>query len=179
MNASSNGGPPGGRLTATEIAIILTIAGILIVVALPGVLRSRMAAREAAAIGALRAVVRAQVSYASVCGKGRYAADFVTLATPAPGSTQPFLEREVIGAGPQAERDGYCYDLTAGNGSTEGPPDCHQTPTHTAYYATATPVSFGSSGQRSFAVNTVGAIWQSPAAAAPAEPFGAPATPIQ
>jgi hypothetical protein len=32
---------------------------------------------------------------------------------------------------------------------------------------------------RAFAVNTAGMVWQARAAAAPAEPFSAPSTPIQ
>jgi hypothetical protein len=51
--------------------------------------------------------------------------------------------------------------------------------TITAYYATARPMSNGTTGTRSFAVNAGNTIWQVAGATAPTEPFGAPATPIQ
>lgn len=179
MDAPTKDPIPGGRLSAIEIAIIVVIVGILAVVALPGLYRTRMASNEAAAIATLRSIVSAQVSYASVCGGGRYATAFATLGRPAPGATQPFLAEQATGDAPEHELDGYRFRLGPGEGGTVSHADCHGSPTHTAYYASATPVSFGSSGGRAFAVNTVGTIWQTPAAAAPAEPFAAPATPIQ
>jgi len=53
------------------------------------------------------------------------------------------------------------------------------TPTQSAFYASAVPATFGVSGNRSFASNNVGTIWQRNANTAPAEPFAAPSTPIQ
>jgi len=40
-------------------------------------------------------------------------------------------------------------------------------------------MTMGTTGTRSFAVNVGNAIWQLTGGAAPGEPFGAPATPIQ
>ena len=52
----------------------------------------------------------------------------------------------------------------------------------TAYYATANPLSIGTSGNRAFATNTVGTVWQKEdGSAAPTEPFvlAGDVTPIQ
>jgi len=78
------------------------------------------------------------------------------------------------------QKVGYNFVMTAGAGSAIGPIDCNGTQTVTAFYATATPMTLGTTGTRSFAVNqpwtpTSGAIWQIAGSTAPTEPFGSPA----
>ncbi len=163
--------------TVVEALILTAIVGIIVAVAVPGLWRARLANNESTAVASLRAIVRAQIAYASVCGDNRYAATFAALSVPPRGGTQPFLDPEL--ADTTRVHDGYRLALGKGDGAAIGGPDCNGTPTYTAYYATAVPESFGSTGKRSFAVNTGGTIWQTPAAAAPPEPFAAPATPIQ
>jgi hypothetical protein len=136
-----------------------------------------MLGNEAAAIGSLRAIVAAESAYASSCGQNRYAPSLTTLGAPAPGAAQGFLSADL--AVPAPRKDGYRFTLAAGVGSATAPADCHGTPTVTGYYAAAEPLEFASTGARAFAVDTAGMIWQVPAAAAPSEPFSAPATPIQ
>ena len=70
--------------------------------------------------------------------------------------------------------------MTGSAASVPSGPDCNGTTTETGYYATAIPVRYGTTGQRSFAMlSPADAIWQIHADAAPTEPFGAPAAPIQ
>ncbi len=71
-----------------------------------------------------------------------------------------------------------------GAGGAAGPNDCNGTATNVTYYTTALPTSPASTGNRAFASNQAGAIWQNVAAAgaaAPTEPFtvSATVTPIQ
>ena len=73
---------------------------------------------------------------------------------------------------------GYRFNLAPGSGSGAGPTDCNGAATITAFIATAVPLSVVS-GARSFAVNVNGTIWQLKGGTAPAEPFGAPAQPVQ
>lgn len=163
--------------TKIELAIIVSIVVLIAAIAVPGLLRSRMLGNEASSIGVLRAIVAAETAYASACGQNRYATALTTLGKPAPGAPQGYLGSDL--AVPSLRKDGYRYTLAAGAGSAAGAPDCNGTPTATGYYAAAEPMEFGSTGARAFAVDTAGMIWQAPAAAAPAEPFSAPATPIQ
>ena len=163
--------------TPVEIVILVALVGLIAVLAVPGLIRSRMLGNEASAIGSLRAIVAAESAYASSCGQNRYAAALTTLAAPAPGAAQGFLSADLAVATPR--KDGYRFTLAAGAGSAAAPPDCNGRPTTTGYYAAAEPMAFNSTGARAFGVDTAGMIWQVPAAAAPAEPFGAPATPIQ
>lgn len=164
-------------MSRTEIAIIGVIVAILTAVALPGLMRARMARNETAAVASLRSVVGAQIAYASVCGGNRYAASLQTLAVPPAGSTQAFLPPYLNAAAPEV--DGFRFTLAPGAYAIAGPPDCNGTATTSHYFATAEPTKFGRTGGRSFAVNTGGTIWEALAAAAPAEPFGAPATPVR
>ena len=163
--------------TLIELLIVVAIIGIIAAIAVPGLLRARMSGNESSAIGSLRAVVSGEIAYSSACGNNGYAIAFTTLGVPPPGGTQAFLSPDLAVAAPQ--KSGFNYTLAAGAGAAAGPNDCNGTATQTAYYATAVPTTFGTTGNRSFAVNTAGTIWQNTTNAAPAEPFAAPATPIQ
>jgi len=164
-------------VSRAEVVLIAVIVVILGVVALPGLWRARMAGNEAVAIATLRTIVSAEIAYASVCGRNRYAASLQTLGVPPPGTTQAFLPPHLSAAAPEV--DGFRFTLAPGELAAAGGPDCNGKPTTSDYYAAAVPVRFGRTGARSFAVGTPGVIWQAPAAAAPLEPFGAPATPVR
>jgi len=167
--------------TLIELLIVVAIISIIAAIAVPGLLRARMTGNETSAIGSLKAVSSGQVAYSASCGQNGYASSFPILGTPAPGTTQGFISAD-LGApgGPVApKKSGYNFTLGAGAGSGAGPNDCNGTATITAYLATGVPMTNGTTGTRSFAVNAGNTIWQLTGAAAPTEPFGAPATPIQ
>ena len=164
--------------TLIELLIVVAVVSIIAAIAIPGLLRARMTGNETSAITSLRVTTSSQVAYAAVCGMGAYAATYVVLGTgPVPG-TEGFISVD-LGSVPTPQKTGYNFNLVPGAGSAVGPNDCNGTGTITAYYATAVPMTAGTTGTRSFAVNVGGAIWQLTGAAAPGEPFGAPATPIQ
>ena len=159
--------------TLIELLIVVAIIGIIAAIAVPGLLRARMSGNEASAIGSLRAIDSGQVSYSAGCGNGAFATAFATLGAPPPGGTQAFLSSDLTSA-VNPQKSGYVYALAAGLGGLPGPNDCNGTPTSSTYYATAVPASPGTTGNRAFATNTAGAIWQDVAAggaAAPPEPF--------
>jgi prepilin-type N-terminal cleavage/methylation domain-containing protein len=169
--------------TLIELLIVVAIIGIIAAIAVPGLLRARMSGNETSAIGSMRAVNTAQVSYSAACGQGAYAVLFATLGTPPPGGNQPFLSTDLTGA-VSPQKSGFTYTLAAGAGGAAGPNDCNGTGTNVTYYTSAIPTSPASTGNRAFASNQAGAIWQNVAAAgaaAPAEPFtvSATVTPIQ
>lgn len=164
--------------TLIELLIVVAIISIIAAIAVPGLLRARMTGNETSAIGSLKAVTSGQVAYSASCGNNGYASTFVILGTPAPGTTQAFISPD-LGGSATPQKSGYNFSLAAGAGSAAGPADCNGTATVTAYLSTATPQTFGTTGGRSFAVNAGNTIYQVSTAAAPTEPFGAPATPIQ
>ncbi len=155
--------------TLIELLIVVAIIGIIAAIAVPGLLRARMSGNESSAIGSLRAVVSGQIAYSSACGNNGYAPLFATLGVAPAGGTQAFLSPDLAVAAPQ--KSGYNYVMNAGVG-VAGPVDCNGTATtSTAFYASALPVTVGTTGARGFATNTAGTIWQDLTGIAPAEPF--------
>jgi type IV pilus assembly protein PilA len=163
--------------TLIELLIVVAIISIIAAFAVPNLMTMRMSGNELSATQSLKAINLAQVQYSSGCGNQGFAVAFPTLATPPPGMTEAYLAPDLAAASP--EKAGYRFALTPGAGAAAGANDCNGTGTQTAYYATAVPLTFGSTGAKAYATNQSNTIWQALAAAAPTEPFGPPATPIR
>jgi len=56
--------------TLIELLIVVAIILIIAAIAIPNLLRSKMAANEASAVGSLRTITTASVTYSSACGNG-------------------------------------------------------------------------------------------------------------
>ena len=61
--------------TLIELLIVVAIIGIIAAIAVPGLLRARIAGNEASAIGSLRAVNSANLNWMTNCAAGRGYAD--------------------------------------------------------------------------------------------------------
>ena len=59
--------------TLIELLIVVAIIGIIAAIAVPGLLRARMSGNEASAMGSLRSINSAELSYSSATGGGGYA----------------------------------------------------------------------------------------------------------
>jgi prepilin-type N-terminal cleavage/methylation domain-containing protein len=165
--------------TLIELLIVVAIISIIAAIAVPGLLRAKMTANEATAIASLNSVTRAQVAYATACGYGGYASGYLILGAPIIAGSEAFISPD-LGLSATPYKAGYNYSLGAGI-SGAGPNDCLSRATNSGFYATAVPVTYGTTGGRSFATNASNAIWQSTIATAPTEPFTPSATtqPIQ
>jgi prepilin-type N-terminal cleavage/methylation domain-containing protein len=155
--------------TLIELLIVVAIIGIIAAIAVPGLLRARMAGNEASAIASLRAVSSAQQAYSGKCNG--YAPDLPELL-----NAGNFLSPDLT-AGVTVTKSGYSFTMTAGAGNQVLPvmaSGC--TGTGTAYYATAVPLTPGSTGIRGFGTDEPGTIWQDTSGAAPAQPFVAGGT---
>jgi type IV pilus assembly protein PilA len=167
--------------TLIELLIVVAIIGIIAAIAIPGLLRARMAGNEASAIGSLRAVNSAEGAYSAAGTGSPYSNLLVTLGASCPGSTVGFLSTDLSGADPM-DKSGFTVTLADGTGAAAQGTDCNNAPGRSAYYITATPNTFGTTGNRSFASNTVGTIFYTTTATPTAEAdmvAGGAGTPIQ
>jgi type IV pilus assembly protein PilA len=148
--------------TLIELLIVVAIIGIIAAIAVPGLLRARMSGNEASAIGSVRAINTAQISYSNLCN------GFAPLLTEL-GAAGSFLSPDLTAVAAPV-KSGYTITMAAGTGNNVNAvmvTGC--TGTGSAYYATATPNGVGSTGQRAFATNAAGTIWQNTTGVPPAE----------
>jgi type IV pilus assembly protein PilA len=154
------------------LLVVVAVVGILCAIAIPSLLKARLAANEASAIGSLRAINSAQASYVASAGGGGYADLLPTLGTMCAGSSQPFLSPDLIGA--PTVKSGYNVTLRVAAGGQPVRVDCNGTMTYTGFYTSATPVAGANSGRRGFAANGGGSIFFDPTGLAPNEASMAP-----
>lgn len=158
--------------TLIELLLVVAIIAIVAGLAIPGLLRSRMAANEASAIGSLRAILSAEQDFASM-HRG-FADNLATLAGTCPGMSTPFVPADLSANG--VVKSGYAFRVLPGLGGGERPADCFGNPTRSAYYASAAPQMISISGARAFAANASATIWQDTTGTPPTEPFTPTAT---
>jgi prepilin-type N-terminal cleavage/methylation domain-containing protein len=152
--------------TLIELLIVVAIIGIVAGIAVPGLLRARMASNEASALGTLRAVISAQTAYSTNCAQG-FAATMAELATPPATGGQPFVSPD-LNTSP-VTKSGYVFTYTPGSvvpgalGSCTVLNNGGPVPLD-AYAFAAAPISLNNSGIRYFGTNERQTIYQDNAA---------------
>ena len=165
--------------TLIELLIVVAIIGIIAAIAVPGLLRARMAGNEASAIGSLRAINTAQAMYAATCANG-FAPTLVNLATPpAVGGGDGFIGRDL--SFDPSVKSGYTITMTSGPAVPGASASCNGAAAGavvSTYFVSANPIPGG--GSRFFSTNQAGTIFQA-TTEIPVTQTGAPAgaTPIQ
>jgi len=95
-----------------ELLIVVAIILIIASIAIPNLIRARMSANEAAAVGAIRTINTAQISYNSAYPTVGYAATLAALGGTScapPSSTSACLIDSQLATG---SKNGYTYTLT-------------------------------------------------------------------
>ena len=139
-----------------ELLIVVAIILIIAAIAIPNLLRARIAANEASAVSAIRTINTAEVTYATGFPTTGYAAALANLggATPCvPAVATGCLIDSVLGAG---TKSGYTFSSVGAN-AVNG--------VNTTYTAGASPVTFNQSGVRNFCSNEDGVLRFDPGAA--------------
>ncbi len=148
--------------TLIELLIVVAIIGIIAAIAIPGLLRARMAGNEASGIGSLRAINSGQAAYSSSCGSGGYATSLVDLFKPATGGGQGFISPD-LGTSVSVTKSGYIVNLGAGTSVTvvaTVSETCNVTVASGGYFAKADPVTINGTGSRYFGTDERGTIFQ-------------------
>jgi prepilin-type N-terminal cleavage/methylation domain-containing protein len=149
--------------TLIELLIVVAIILIIAAIAIPNLLRSKMAANEASAVGSLRTITTAGVTYSSTYGNG-YAptlgalggASTVVVAT---CSTALLIDSvlSAAGAGNVSTKSGYTFTYVPGVAVATSGPGC-AAPGVNSYTITALPITVGTTSQRGFFADTSGVI---------------------
>lgn len=116
-----------------EMLIVVSIILIIITFAVPKFLKATMGARELGAIKAIQTIHQGEVQYMSEFGK--YANSLQELGPPASGAATPSAADLIGNDLSGGEKSGYKFTLTGNAGG---------------YVVTAVPITYGSSGSRTF-----------------------------
>jgi type IV pilus assembly protein PilA len=142
-----------------DMVFVCGIVGLLCSIALPRLLLARQAAGAASAIGTMRTINSAELTYALTCGNGFYAPKLTTLGVVPVGSREAFLGPDLTESD-SVVKSGYTIQLsgTAFGGS---PASCNGLGAGEAaqgYKAAADPAA--PENPRFFAVNSNGSIYE-------------------
>jgi type IV pilus assembly protein PilA len=165
MKEESTRKPSGFSLI--EVLIVIAIVVVIAAIAIPNLLRSRVAGNEASAVGSLRNIMSAEAAYKAMYGLG-FSNDLATLGGPAENAQascttalllDPTLAKNTTGN--QTQKSGYRFTFTPGAqpfkpdlpvpaGCTVGKRD--------GYAIQADPIAPGRSGRRYFCADASGVI---------------------
>ena len=156
--------------TLIELLIVVAIIGIIAAIAIPSLLRARVSANEAQAIGDTRSVISAEQTYASA--NGGFFGTITSLCGPTggkgcgtigipnyPAAAPNFLGGDLARLG---DKSGYTRTFTDGAAVNSPSANVDQA-SLLDYCYTSTPASPGLSGVRTFMGAGNGAIFMEPA----------------
>ena len=129
-----------------ELLIVVAIILIIAAIAIPNLLRSRIAANESSAVGSIRTINTSEVTYATQFPNLGFA-NLSNLGGAVPctaSSTTACLLDQVLAAG---SKSGYNFTCVAAGG-----------PPAVTYAATGLPIGVGTTGQRGFCSDQSGVI---------------------
>ena len=144
-----------------ELLIVVAIIAIIAAIAIPNLMRARVAANEAATLGDIRTVISAEAAYQSA-NHGFFDASLSCLTDPRNGACIPnyptvaptFLDSQLAA---QQHKSGYNRTFEGGPLIAPRDPTASATSTGTYRYD-ATPTNVGQTGVRGFAADSSGRI---------------------
>jgi prepilin-type N-terminal cleavage/methylation domain-containing protein len=143
-----------------ELLIVVAIILIIAAIAIPNLLRARIAANESSAAASIRTITVAEVTYQSAYPSTGYSADLASLGggNPcAPTIAHACLIDNVLAQNGNPTGSGKSgFSFTAGG-------------TATTYFAAGTPITLNQTGNRSFCAWEDGVVRVDPAGAAVAD----------
>ena len=139
--------------TLIELLIVVAIIGIIAAVAIPSLLRARIAANESAAIGDIRAVISSEHAYAAA--NGMAFGTLTCLGAPSTcgfsSNTLPFIDSALASLAPKS---GYARSFAPSTAAGGGTID----PGLAGFAYVAIPVTVAQTGNRGFAGDDSGLI---------------------
>ena len=147
--------------TLIELLIVVAIIGIIAAIAVPGLLRARIAGNEASAIGSMRAISSANLNWMTNCAGGRGYADGLDDLGIAPTSGgQPFISPDLSATG-TISKSGYDITYAAIGVQQSSLTTCSSITTASqGYNVFAAPASPNTTGVRYFGTNENNALFE-------------------
>jgi len=140
-----------------ELLIVVAIILIIAAIAIPNLLRARMAANQASGVSNVRTITSAAIVYSSTYNNG-LPPSLTTLGGVAPANCNGAILLDETLTTPPNHKSGYAYDYQPqGAPITNSPPSCGA-PGFNEFLTTAVPVAFGQTGQASYCSNEPGVI---------------------
>lgn len=137
-----------------ELLIVVAIILVIAAIAIPNLLRSKAAANEASAVGSLRSLNTAEVTYATTYPGTGFACTLGQLGGSGSGSATSAAAGLIDTNLASGEKSGYSFSfLSTGN--------CTGTPA-LSYATYASPVTAGTTGNRYFCSDSSGVIQYNP-----------------
>ena len=145
--------------TLIELMIVVAIIAIIAAIAIPNLMRARLAANESSAIAALRTISSAEETFrsagivdADADGLGEYGHLLTMAGLASPSPDPPFIDNQLG----QGNKSGYMFQVFV------GPSGCALLTgvdaSEVDYYAVAWPIAYARSGNRSFCIDASGVI---------------------
>ncbi|HVB34333.1 MAG TPA: prepilin-type N-terminal cleavage/methylation domain-containing protein [Patescibacteria group bacterium] len=144
--------------TLIELLIVVAIILIIAAIAIPNLMRSKMLADEAAAVGSMRAIFTAATTYSATYSNG-FPPSLAALGPPSGGGNNATCDNanlidSTLSAG---RKTGYVYTYTGSNPLANAAQGCSN-PGFNSYTINADPITRGQTGQRSFFTDPSGTI---------------------
>ena len=148
--------------TLIELLIVVAIIGIIAAIAVPGLLRARIAGNEASAIGSLRAINSANLNWMTNCAAGRGYADSIDDLGVSPTSGgQPFISPDLSLTTTPIQKSGYDVTYAPVGTQQSSLTTCSSITTASqGYDALAAPASPNTTGVRYFGTNENNALFE-------------------
>ena len=106
-----------------DMIFVTGVIGLLMSIAMPRLILAKQSAGAASAIGSMRAIGSAQLSYALSCGGGFYAPALTTLGRVPPGSSEAFIA-PTLSSADKIIKASYTIQMTA-TAYAGAPPSCN------------------------------------------------------
>lgn len=136
-----------------ELLIVVAIILIIAAIAIPNLIKSKMAANQSGAAGTVRTINTGEATFSSVCAQVGYSVKLADLNTGGPCLAGAGIIDTVLAGG---TKSGYQF-AEAGGGAVGG--------VNTTFTDTAIPVTIGTSGQNMYCSDQAGVIYFDPSGA--------------